>query len=132
MQLSACSPLQNIQEKANATRMQRQWTLQDRKQQYTEDAARHERNTAAAAEGKPLEHFWRSLYQPDQGMFCVAPADLQLGTLQKVCSCTSSSRAQQERLRLHTPCLVCSILILYQTANQSALELCHGCHMLSC
>ena len=79
-----CSTLQNIQGKANAVRLQRPWTLDQRKQYYAEDAARHEHNAAAAKEGRELQHFWRSLYRPDQGMFCQAPADLQLGTLQKV------------------------------------------------
>jgi hypothetical protein len=37
------------------------------------------------------ELFWRSLYLPEQGMFCAAPADLQLGTRLPVRPCSPYS-----------------------------------------
>lgn len=34
---------------------------------------------AAAEKKSPVEYFYRSLYLPQQGMFCQLPKDLQLG-----------------------------------------------------
>ena len=78
-----------IQAACNAERMQRPWSLQERMQQYAADELRRQRNKAAAAEGRQPELFWRSLYLPEEGMFCEAPKDLQLGTHQKVCALLS-------------------------------------------
>ena len=86
---AACRPVRNIQAACNAERMQRPWSLQERMQQYAADELRRQRNTAAAAEGRQPELFWRSLYLPEEGMFCEAPKDLQLGTRQKVCALLS-------------------------------------------
>ena len=86
---AACRPVRNIQAACNAERMQRPWSLQERMQQYAADELRRQRNKAAAAEGRQPELFWRSLYLPEQGMFCEAPKDLQLGTRQKVCALLS-------------------------------------------
>ena len=37
-------------------------------------------DAAVAGQEGEKELFWRSLYLPEQGMFCAAPADLQLGS----------------------------------------------------
>ncbi len=79
-----CSPVQNIQNKIDAQRLQRPWSLSDRRQQLAEDEALREHNADAKGNGAPLRSFWRSLYLPEQGMFCQAPADLHLGHKQEV------------------------------------------------
>jgi len=42
--------------------------------------ARRPPTAEAAAAGQPAQFIFRSLYLPEQGMFCQLPADLQLGT----------------------------------------------------
>ena len=79
-----CSPVQNIQAKVDAARLQRPWSLAHRRQQLAEDQALRQHNQSAKEQGSPQRFFWRSLYLPEQGMFCQAPRDLQLGTRQKV------------------------------------------------
>ena len=79
-----CSPVQNIQNKVDAQRLQRPWSLSDRRQQLAEDEALRKHNADAKGNGTPLRCFWRSLYLPEQGMFCQAPADLLLGHKQEV------------------------------------------------
>ena len=79
-----CSPVQNIQTKVDAARLQRPWSLALRRQQLAEDQALRQHNQSAKEQGSPQRFFWRSLYLPEQGMFCQAPRDLQLGTRQKV------------------------------------------------
>ena len=86
---AACRPVRNIQAACNAERMQRPWSLQQRMQQYAADELRRQRNKAAAAEGRQPELFWRSLYLPEEGMFCEVPKDLHLGFCQKVCALLS-------------------------------------------
>ncbi|DBB09374.1 TPA: hypothetical protein ACH3X3_007949 [Trebouxia sp. C0006] len=73
------SPVQNIQNKIDAQRLQRPWSLSDRRQQLAEDEALRKHNADAKANGTPLRCVWHSLYLPEQGMFCQAPADLHLG-----------------------------------------------------
>ena len=46
-----------------------------------EDLCRQERNSAALAAKEPLAYIYRSLYIPEQGMFCQMPSDLHLGHL---------------------------------------------------
>jgi len=76
--------VQNIQNKVNAQRLQRPWSLSDRRQQLAEDEALRKHNADAKGNGTPLRCFWRSLYLPEQGMFCQAPVDLHLGHKQEV------------------------------------------------
>ena len=71
-------------QRLKAERLLRGWGLADRRSHMEEDAARRERNAAAAAASLPLEYVYRSLYLPEQGMFCELPEDLQLGTLLEV------------------------------------------------
>ena len=82
--LVLCSPVQNIQSKVDAPCLQRPWSLADRRQQLAEDEALQQYNQSAKEHGTSRRFFWRSLYLPEQGMFCQAPKDLQLGTRQKV------------------------------------------------
>lgn len=79
-----CSPVQNIQNKIDAQRLQRSWSLSDRRQQLAQDEALSKHNADAKCNRTPLRCFWRSLYLPEQGMFCQAPADLHLGDKQEV------------------------------------------------
>ncbi len=79
-----CSPVQNIQNKIDAQRLQRPWSHSDRRQQLAEDEALRKHNADAKGNGTPLRCFWRSLYLPEQGMFCQAPVDLHLGHKQEV------------------------------------------------
>ncbi len=79
-----CSPVQNIQNKIDAQRLQRPWSLSDRRQQLAEDEALRKHNADAKANGTPLRCVWHSLYLPEQGMFCQAPADLHLGHKREV------------------------------------------------
>ena len=81
--LMCCSPVQTIQDKVDAQRLTRPWSLSERRQHLADDEALRQHNADAKEQKKPLRYFWRSLYLPQQGMFCQAPADLQLGTLQK-------------------------------------------------
>jgi len=67
-----------------ATRQVRSWGLADRRAHITADLARLERNATAAAASQPLEYFYRSLYLPEQGMFCQLPADFDLGRIVEV------------------------------------------------
>jgi hypothetical protein len=76
--------VQNIQNKIDAQRLQRRWSLSDRRQQLADDEALRKHNADAKGNGTPLRCFWRSLYLPEQGMFCQAPADLHLGHKQEV------------------------------------------------
>ena len=76
--------MQNIQDKVDAQRLQRPWTLTDRRQQLADDEALRQRNRDAKESGTPLRFFWRNLYLPEQGMFCQAPAELHLGKRQEV------------------------------------------------
>lgn len=78
-----CSPVQTVQGRVDAQRLQRPWCLSHRRQQLAEAEALRQYNAEAKEQGRPLRHFWSSLYLPEQGMFCQAPADLQLGTPQK-------------------------------------------------
>ena len=90
-----CSPVQNIQSKVDAPRLLRAWSLAERRQQLAEDEALHQHNQFAKEQGTPQRFFWRSLYLPEQGMFCQAPKDLQLGTYQKVCVVPAVNNAAQ-------------------------------------
>ena len=63
-----------------ARRLQRAWRGTDQAAAAAEDEALRARNAEAAAAGRALEYVFRSLYLPEQGMFCQLPADLQLGT----------------------------------------------------
>lgn len=38
--------------------------------------------TGEQEEGQVTKYFYRSLYLPNQGMFCELPANLELGTIQ--------------------------------------------------
>ena len=80
----SCSPVQNIQDKVDAARLQRPWSLAERRQQLCEDEALRQHNASAKEQGMAQRFFWRSLYLPEQGMFCQAPRDLHLGITQKV------------------------------------------------
>ena len=79
-----CSSVQNIQGKLDAQRLQQPWTLAARSQNLADAASLQQHNAAAKEQGTPQRFFWRSLYLPEQGMFCQAPADMQLGTTQQV------------------------------------------------
>ncbi|KAL3133378.1 hypothetical protein ABBQ38_007248 [Trebouxia sp. C0009 RCD-2024] len=74
---------QNIQSRVEALRLQRSWALAHRRDQLAQDEALRQHNASAKEQGTPLHFFWRSLYLPEQGMFCQAPKDLQLGARQK-------------------------------------------------
>lgn len=87
-----CSPVQNIQSKVDAAGLQRPWSLAERRQQLAEDEALRQHNQAAKEQATPQRFFWRSLYLPQQGMFCQAPRDLQLGTCHKVTGGTCSDK----------------------------------------
>ena len=63
-----------------ARRLQRAWRGTDQMATAAEDEALRARNAEAAAAGGALEYIFRSLYLPEQGMFCQLPADLRLGT----------------------------------------------------
>lgn len=63
-----------------ARRLQRAWRGTDQAAAAAEDEALRARNAEAAAAGRAPEYVFRSLYLPEQGMFCQLPADLQLGT----------------------------------------------------
>lgn len=82
--MCCCSPVQNIEDKVDAERLQRPWSLSERRQQLADDEALRKHNIEAKEQGTPLRLFWRSLYLPEQGMFCQAPAHLHLGVCQKV------------------------------------------------
>jgi len=68
-----------------ATKQERSWGLADRRAHIAADVARLDRNAGAAAASQPLEYFYRSLYLPEQGMFCQLPADFNLGHIAEVC-----------------------------------------------
>ena len=82
-----CRPAENVAQRLKAERLLRGWGLQDRRSHMEADAARRERNAAAAAASLPLEYVYRSLYLPEQGMFCELPEDLQLSTVLEVRLC---------------------------------------------
>jgi hypothetical protein len=67
-----------------ATKQTRSWGLSDRRAYITADLARLERNATAAAASQPLEYIYRSLYLPEQGMFCQLPSDFDLGRIAEV------------------------------------------------
>ena len=67
-----------------ANRQSRTWALAERRAHLQADLDRQQRNTAAAAASQPLEYFYRSLYLPEQGMFCQLPADFRLGHIAEV------------------------------------------------
>ena len=72
-------PVAGTREAVAAKRLQRAWRGSDQAAVAAEDAALRARNAAAATAGRPLEYVYRSLYLPEQGMFCQLPTDLQLG-----------------------------------------------------
>lgn len=71
-------------EKVNAVQLVRPWRAALRLAHAAEDAQRRSRNEAAAAASTPLELIYRKLYLPEHGMFADLPADLGIGTKQKV------------------------------------------------
>lgn len=80
----ACSSMQNIRGKLDAQQLQQPWALSPRSQILADAASLQQHNAAAKEQGTPQRFFWRSLYLPEQGMFCQAPADMQLGILCQV------------------------------------------------
>ena len=114
--------MQNIQSKVDAARLQRPWSLAHRRQHLAEDQALHQHNQSAKEQGSPQRFFWRSLYLPQQGMFCQAPKDLQFGTRQKVCA-TPTSKAPLEVVRQRTlwQCLVSLLSNSIAFASEAAL-----------
>ena len=80
-----CRPIRSATGCLKASRLERVWNLEQRRFYYEEDRARQERNAAAAAVNEPLEYIYRSLYLPEEGMFCLLPKDLDLGCPIEVC-----------------------------------------------
>ena len=76
----ACSPAESVEAKLDVTTLRRGWKLEDRRAHLAEDQERQAYNQAAAAEGRPLKYILRTLYLPQQGMFCRLPAELKLGS----------------------------------------------------
>lgn len=76
--------MQNIQGKLDAQRLQQPWTLTACSQTLADADKLQKHNAAAKEQGTSQQYFWRSLYLPEQGMFCQAPANMQLGTIQQV------------------------------------------------
>ena len=72
---------------------------------------------AEAGQAEEQELFWRSLYLPEQGMFCAAPAELQLGT-----------RLPVRRLP-HAAARACMLRLLMYSVEQSCC--CHFCGLCS-
>lgn len=58
----------------------------DRRKHLKEDQARQEYNQQAAANAQDLKYILRSLYLPEEGMFCQMPKNLTLGKKIEVCS----------------------------------------------
>jgi len=73
-------PLAGAREAVAARRLPRAWRGPRPAAAAAEDEALRARNAEAAAAGQPAQFIFRSLYLPEQGMFCQLPADLQLGT----------------------------------------------------
>jgi len=73
-------PLAGARAAVAARRLARAWRGTDQAAAAAEDEALRARNAEAAAAGQPAQFIFRSLYLPEQGMFCQLPADLQLGT----------------------------------------------------
>jgi hypothetical protein len=73
-------PLAGAREAVAARRLARAWRGTDQAAAAAEDEALRARNAEAAAAGQPAQFIFRSLYLPEQGMFCQLPSDLQLGT----------------------------------------------------
>ena len=82
--LSTCRSLNALLEKVTAVRLVQPWSVQNRLVHATENAGRQARNQAATEAGRPMELIYRKLYLPEHGMFADLPADLAIGTKQKV------------------------------------------------
>ena len=110
-------PLAGAREAVAARRLQRAWRGTDQAAAAAADEALRGRNVEAAAAGRALEYVFRSLYLPEQGMFCQLPADLQLGTRLPV----------RGRLALYGTC--CHLHCLYVPIR---LPPCSRAMLLSC
>ena len=84
-----CRPLSSVQSKLDVQRPSAAWNMQKRNADWERSAAAEAAAAAAPAAAEPAGAkgrarepdacLLRSLYLPDQGMFCQINADLQLG-----------------------------------------------------
>ena len=74
-------PLHQIGNVCALNRLLRPWDTSCRIEFFKQDAELRAKNEILARDGRPLELFWRRQYVPEDGMFCDAPEDLQLGKI---------------------------------------------------
>ncbi|GMH33098.1 hypothetical protein BSKO_00932 [Bryopsis sp. KO-2023] len=85
------TPLDSIKGVLKAGRLTEKWGPKHRREQLANYNTLREKNESAASDGSPIEYFYRSLYLPDKGMFCEAPADLGFNSISQQ---TSDDKAE--------------------------------------
>jgi len=68
--------LSEVTGKSDAARLAREWRWEKRLDHFKEDEELRKRNIEARASGAPMRYVYRSLYKPQEGMFCALPAGL--------------------------------------------------------